>query len=85
MKKRMSTEIVNLEKEDVDKISCTCGCELFDTSFKLAVLSSLHPKNPEKEDMIVPEQVFVCRKCGEILDTDKDNIKKLKLDAMKKK
>lgn len=43
-------------------IKCNCGNDTFDRSFMFKKISKLI--SPNGEDMIIPIETFICRKCG---------------------
>lgn len=57
---------VNIDLKNTTQLKCPCGSEIFDTGFKLFKVSAL--ASPYGQESVVPLAVFICRKCGEMLE-----------------
>jgi hypothetical protein len=49
-------------------IVCTCGSAVYDAAFVFKFISAII--SPSGQAMVAPEQVFVCKKCGELLSIE---------------
>lgn len=57
---------IKINPDDLEKVICECGGEIFDRKFRLLKLSPL--VSPTGEGGLIPTEVVVCIKCNKELE-----------------
>lgn len=59
---------INIKPDDLTPIVCSCGNETFESGLKLGKISAII--SPTGQNMIVPQEILMCKKCGEELNPE---------------